>query len=147
MKAINKITKSILVVALCFLAFSCSEDENLTSETQEFKSMDLLLETMNNTAKENNKPITFDIVFTNDVFSVNNINVVDTFEEEFALGFAKNGDPQPGDVTITCTDDPDNPTVCPGGEGQGSCVGSAVIKCLNKGECSTVCPVMATLVP
>ena len=146
MKILNKLFCLIAIVSV--LSISCSDDNNdLNNDIQEFKTMDLLLAEMNSKAKNAGEAITFDIAYSNNLFSVDNINIVDNFEEKFALGFAKNGDLQPGDVTVTCSDDPDNPTLCPAGDDQGSCVGSAVIKCLNKDECAEVCPVGAALVP
>ena len=152
----------ISIISLISILFvSCSQDsintDNLnTLEVTEYStysdvelndeqilSIETQLEYVRNLAEEEHTSINFKIFYdSTNLFSLGEIEIVDPFVNDFEQGFSGNDDL--GSVTIYCSDS-DQPTVCPPGESQGNCVGSAVIKCLLNGECAEVCEADATL--
>jgi hypothetical protein len=155
--------KSILSIAflsiiLSGIFVSCSEDtqeivnseENLVINTEQKSQISSIVSEMAQLGEKEGKIINYNISFENGIFKKENIELVSgsEFVNSFAKGFEQNVNSNRGNTTtITCTfpDGSTDSTTCPSNDG--TCVGSAVLGCLNSGGCATVCRVAVTYVP
>lgn len=130
---IKKIIFRLWLVSLVLISvFSCNKEEQ---KNQEFSHVSELLEEMKSEATSQKKTLEFNVFYKNGVYTYELIGEVkDNFVHNFVATYsASNSIPvsEVGVVVITCSDG--EVTVCD--ENDGKCVGVAVKRCLNKGEC------------
>jgi len=165
----NDLFRNLLILlSLIFVLNACDSSEiegNESLETQDLNEIALVnlskkLEAMEldlNNA-ENMMAVVFDIRFEDEEFEIENIKYMNEFEYGFVQGFNNDSNQisstpsnEIGDVKVSCGADGESITVCPKLKGLGAgirqarCVGEAVQKCLENGDCAEVCSAQAIM--
>lgn len=133
----------LFLLAFSMLFFnSCTSEEEPTVDNSNI-TLNTAIENIINQSQNIDKPIDFEISFLDDgMVRISEANYIDnSFVPDFSKGFSSVSDNKSAQrtVTVCCTVDGEDQGCTECGDNDGSCVGSAIRKCLDDDGCAEVC--------